>query len=114
MDAVVASGLRKEFRRPVRGNGLGGYLHSFFSTHHEVAVAVDEVSFKVPEGQIVGYLGPNGAGKSTTIKMLTGILWPTAGAAYVMGVDPRSLFKKSGPLSERALGEPSAAVPTIL
>ncbi|MFF9769769.1 ATP-binding cassette domain-containing protein [Streptomyces sp. NPDC053086] len=50
--------------------------------------AVDSLSFTVPRGEMVGYIGPNGAGKSTTIKMLTGILTPSAGRLRVAGVDP--------------------------
>jgi ABC-2 type transport system ATP-binding protein len=54
-----------------------------------VVRAVDGVSFDVAAGEIVGYIGPNGAGKSTTIKMLTGILMPTAGTVRVDGLDPQ-------------------------
>ncbi len=50
-------------------------------------IAVDEISFDVPPGQIVGFLGPNGAGKSTTLKMLTGMLAPTSGTAKICGFD---------------------------
>jgi ABC-2 type transport system ATP-binding protein len=50
-------------------------------------IAVDEISFDVPPGQIVGFLGPNGAGKSTTLKMLTGMLRPTRGTAKICGFD---------------------------
>ncbi|MEV1020810.1 ATP-binding cassette domain-containing protein [Streptomyces sp. NPDC050264] len=50
--------------------------------------AVDSLSFTVPRGEMVGYIGPNGAGKSTTIKMLTGILTPSAGRLRVAGIDP--------------------------
>ncbi|GAA0468784.1 ATP-binding cassette domain-containing protein [Streptomyces sp. NPDC046215] len=50
--------------------------------------AVDDISFSVPRGEMVGYIGPNGAGKSTTIKMLTGILTPSAGRLRVAGIDP--------------------------
>jgi ABC-2 type transport system ATP-binding protein len=50
-------------------------------------VAVDKLSFDVPAGQIVGFLGPNGAGKSTTLKMLTGMLVPSAGTARICGFD---------------------------
>jgi len=49
--------------------------------------AVDNLSFEIPAGQIVGFLGPNGAGKSTTLKMLTGMIEPTSGAATVCGLD---------------------------
>src|SRR5580693_7211669 len=52
--------------------------------------AVDEISFEVPPGQIVGFLGPNGAGKSTTLKMLTGMLQPTSGTATICGFDLRT------------------------
>jgi ABC-2 type transport system ATP-binding protein len=67
-DAVVAHGLTRRF---------GAFL------------AVDRVSFTVAPGEIFGFLGPNGAGKTTTIKMLTGLLEPTAGAARVAGFDVR-------------------------
>jgi len=50
-------------------------------------VAVDHVSFVIPSGQLVGYLGPNGAGKSTTVKMLTGMIPPSAGRAEICGLD---------------------------
>jgi ABC-2 type transport system ATP-binding protein len=53
-----------------------------------VVRAVDEISFRVERGELLGYLGPNGAGKSTTIKMLTGILVPTSGRVSVAGLDP--------------------------
>ena len=50
-------------------------------------IAVDDISFEVPAGEIVGYLGPNGAGKSTTLKMLVGLVEPTAGDISVAGFD---------------------------
>jgi ABC-2 type transport system ATP-binding protein len=50
--------------------------------------AVDGISFTVPRGEVVGYIGPNGAGKSTTVKMLTGILNPSAGRIRIDGIDP--------------------------
>src|SRR5438309_7124529 len=50
-------------------------------------VAVDDVSFAVPKGEVLGFLGPNGAGKSTTMKMITGFLSPTAGTAIICGYD---------------------------
>jgi ABC-2 type transport system ATP-binding protein len=63
-------------------------LRSLASRDYEVIRAVDDVSFDIGAGELVGYLGPNGAGKSTTIKMLTGILTPTSGRVSVAGVDP--------------------------
>jgi ABC-2 type transport system ATP-binding protein len=53
-----------------------------------VVRAVDDLSFTIDRGEMVGYIGPNGAGKSTTVKMLTGILVPTAGSLSVAGIDP--------------------------
>ena len=50
--------------------------------------AVDDLSFTVNKGEIVGYLGPNGAGKSTTIKMMTGILSPSSGKILISGTEP--------------------------
>jgi ABC-2 type transport system ATP-binding protein len=50
-------------------------------------IAVDDVSFTVPQGEVLGFLGPNGAGKSTTMKMITGFLAPTAGTAVICGYD---------------------------
>ncbi|MBD2489343.1 ATP-binding cassette domain-containing protein [Aulosira sp. FACHB-615] len=51
-------------------------------------VAVDDITLSVPDGQAIAFIGPNGAGKSTTIKMLTGILYPTSGQATLLGLNP--------------------------
>jgi ABC-2 type transport system ATP-binding protein len=59
-----------------------------FRRVRHVVEAVDDISFRVERGELLGYLGPNGAGKSTTIKMLTGILVPSAGRVQVAGLDP--------------------------
>lgn len=84
MPAIEVDGLRKVFQARVRGRGLRGLLRP---ATREVA-AVDDVAFAVEAGELVAFLGPNGAGKSTTIKMLTGILHPTAGRAAVLGLVP--------------------------
>ena len=57
------------------------------SKHYGPLVAVDDLSFEVGAGEVLGFLGPNGAGKSTTMKMLTGFLAPTAGTALINGHD---------------------------
>jgi ABC-2 type transport system ATP-binding protein len=80
--------LVKEFRTPRRQPGVLGGLRTLFTREQVVTRAVDGISFDVDEGEIVGYLGPNGAGKSTTIKVLTGILVPTAGEVEVAGLVP--------------------------
>ena len=85
---VRAAGLVKEFRRVKRITGRLGALRTFLGREHDVIRAVDDVSFDIAGGELVGYLGPNGAGKSTTIKMLTGILTPTAGTVSIAGHDP--------------------------
>ncbi|NJP68746.1 ABC transporter ATP-binding protein [Streptomyces spiramenti] len=77
---IVADRLRKVFTVRRRA----GLVRR---TRSEVR-AVEDVSFRVARGEMVGYIGPNGAGKSTTIKMLTGILTPTAGTLRVAGVEP--------------------------
>ncbi|MGA8256070.1 MAG: ATP-binding cassette domain-containing protein [Nocardioides sp.] len=76
MALIEAKELNRTFT--VRRRGVG---------RHEV-VAVSDVTFSIDAGEMVGYIGPNGAGKSTTIKMLTGILVPTAGHLRVAGLEP--------------------------
>ena len=85
---VVVRELVKEFRRFRRREGLGGALKDLVSRRYESVRAVDGVSFSIEAGERIGYIGPNGAGKSTTIKMLTGILTPTAGEITAMGLTP--------------------------
>lgn len=64
------------------------WYRNLFHREYEIKEAVRDISFSVEEGEIIGYLGPNGSGKSTTIKMLSGILVPTAGTIRVNGMDP--------------------------
>jgi ABC-2 type transport system ATP-binding protein len=88
MPAIEVRGLRKEFSVPVRGTGVRGGLRALFRPDRRTVTAVDGVSFAIEPGELVAFIGPNGAGKSTTIKMLTGILHPTAGQASVLGYTP--------------------------
>jgi ABC-2 type transport system ATP-binding protein len=88
MAIIEATGLRKVFRTLERRPGIGGAIGALFSRTYVDTVAVDDVSFSLAPGELVGYIGPNGAGKSTTIKMLTGILVPTAGRLTVAGIVP--------------------------
>ena len=85
-NAIVMNGIVKEFKVLNRREGLKGSLMDLFSRDYKTVTAVDNISVEIPRGQIVGYLGPNGAGKSTTIKMMTGVLEPTAGTILVNGV----------------------------
>jgi len=94
MPAVVVRELVKEFRRFRRREGLGGAVADLFSRRYEPVRAVDGVSFSIEPGERVGYIGPNGAGKSTTIKMLTGILTPSAGEIVSLGLVPHRQRKQ--------------------
>jgi ABC-2 type transport system ATP-binding protein len=85
---IRVEGLVKEFRRARRFPGALGAVRTLVTRQYTVSRAVDGIDFAIDEGELVGYLGPNGAGKSTTIKMLTGILVPTAGTVEVAGVVP--------------------------
>ena len=80
--------LCKSFRVTKRRPGLMGALKNLVAAEYQMVQAVDQVSFTLREGDLVGYLGPNGAGKSTTIKMLTGLLVPTSGELRVDGFLP--------------------------
>lgn len=85
---IQVSGLCKEFRVPVRESGLRAALKSLYDRRTRTVRAVADMSFALEQGETVGFLGPNGAGKTTTLKMLTGLLHPTAGAATVNGFVP--------------------------
>jgi ABC-2 type transport system ATP-binding protein len=88
MPAITASHIAKHYRVKVRDPGLRGALHALVHPRYREVRAVDDVSFVIDEGEIVAFLGPNGAGKTTTLKMLTGLLYPTAGEATVAGYTP--------------------------
>ena len=88
MPVIEVSGLTKAFRTYKKQPGFSGAIKGLFHRHYEQTVAVNEVSFKIEPGELVGFLGPNGAGKTTTLKMLAGLLYPTGGAAKVLGHTP--------------------------
>ncbi len=78
----------KEFKKVIKKSGLSGSVRSLFHREYEIIKAVDDISFDVGKGEILGFIGANGAGKSTTIKMLTGILTPTCGTIEINGQSP--------------------------
>ena len=85
---IRVENLSKEFKSNKKYPGFKGAIKSFFSTEYITKRAVDDISFEINDGEIVGYIGANGAGKSTTIKMMTGILTPTNGRVFVNGLVP--------------------------
>lgn len=80
--------ISKEFVSPKKYPGLKGAIKGLFSNEKVRKTAVDDISFDIADGEIVGYIGSNGAGKSTTIKMMTGILNPTKGTCLINNVNP--------------------------
>ena len=80
MTVIEARGLRKEFSVRVKA----GWLRR----RTRIVTAVDDIDLSVERGETLGYIGPNGAGKSTTLKMLTGVLYPSAGHVRVCGLEP--------------------------
>jgi ABC-2 type transport system ATP-binding protein len=88
MSIIEVDHLSKIYRTQKRLPGLGGAVQGLFNREYTEVRAVDDVSFSIEEGELVGFLGPNGAGKTTTLKMLSGILYPTSGTAKVMGFTP--------------------------
>ena len=94
MSYIVVDGISKTFKVSKRSSGMKAALKSFFKREYVYVDAVKDISFSIEKGEIVGYIGPNGAGKSTTIKMLSGILLPTAGNIKVNGFNPFKDRKK--------------------
>jgi ABC-2 type transport system ATP-binding protein len=88
MSIIEVDGLAKTFRSRERASGLAGSLRSFVAPHYREREAVKQISFTLERGEVLAFIGPNGAGKSTTIKMLTGILYPSDGVVQVLGLTP--------------------------
>jgi ABC-2 type transport system ATP-binding protein len=89
VSVVIADRLSKIYQVAEKEPGLAGTLRHFVVRRYKRIAAVQDVSFELEKGEIVGFLGPNGAGKTTTLKMLTGLLYPTSGRAEVLGFRPQ-------------------------
>jgi ABC-2 type transport system ATP-binding protein len=88
MPAIQVIDLEKSFKSKRKAAGLAGSLRALRRPEYTTVEAVRKLSFEMEPGELLGFIGPNGAGKSTTIKMLTGILHPSAGYANVLGFVP--------------------------
>jgi len=88
MPVIEVSGLTKAFHTYKKQPGFSGAVKGLFHRQYEETTAVNQVSFSIEPGELVGFLGPNGAGKTTTLKMLAGLLYPTSGSAKVLGHTP--------------------------
>lgn len=88
MPKVVVRNLKKYYSIAQKEPGLTGSIKSLFSRKYTEVKAVDDISFNIEEGELVGFLGPNGAGKTTTLKVLSGLLYPTSGEVRVLGYEP--------------------------
>ena len=86
--AIETKGLTKDYRSPLKEPGLWGGVKSLINRKYKDTRAVDDISFRIEEGELVGFLGANGAGKTTTLKMLSGLLTPTSGEAVALGHVP--------------------------
>jgi len=89
--------LTKHYKVYKKQPGLGGSLKALFSRTYETIKAVDDVSFDIAQGELIGFIGPNGAGKTTTLKVLSGLLYPTSGSVSVLGFNPwdrKAAFQK--------------------
>ena len=98
MAIIEVTGLSKDFTYYEKATGLKGSVKNLFHREKKIRHAVNNISFSIEEGEMVGFIGPNGAGKTTTLKMLSGILYPTAGDISVNGYIPsqrRDEFKRS-------------------
>src|SRR6201996_5790785 len=85
---IQVNKLSKAYRTYKKEPGFRGAVRGLVHRKYEQTMAVNEVSFDIQEGELVGFLGPNGAGKTSTLKMLAGLLYPTSGAASVLGYTP--------------------------
>jgi ABC-2 type transport system ATP-binding protein len=88
VSVIETRGLTKVYRTYRKEGGLRGSLKGLVRRTYQETRAADDVTFRIEEGELVGFLGPNGAGKTTVLKMLSGLLNPTAGEARVLGFVP--------------------------
>ncbi len=111
-DSIIVSRLTKEFTFPVK-DPARGWVKNLLSPEVRKIKAVDAISLSVKSGERVAFIGPNGAGKSTTIKMLTGILFPTSGRVRMLGLDPFTDRKELAYKIGTVFGQRSQLLPNL-
>ena len=94
MSFIEVKHINKTFKVPLKSKGRFSTLKTFFNRKYRYINAIQDVSFSIKKGEIVGYIGPNGAGKSTTIKILSGILVPDSGNVVIDHMTPWKDRKK--------------------
>ncbi|MGF1604235.1 MAG: ATP-binding cassette domain-containing protein [Thermosynechococcaceae cyanobacterium] len=98
MTMITADQLGKNYPIAVKEPGMKGTISHFFRRQHRIVKAVQNVTFQIEPGEMVGFLGPNGAGKTTTLKMLTGLIHPSTGTVRVAGHTP---YRRRKPFLEK-------------
>ncbi|NJK46862.1 ATP-binding cassette domain-containing protein [Candidatus Gracilibacteria bacterium] len=98
MPVIDVEHLSKIYPVAIKQPGIKGTLTHFFRRNYRQIKAVQDISFQIEAGEIVGFLGPNGAGKTTTLKMLTGLIHPSSGRVDVSGYYP---FRRQSPFLEK-------------
>lgn len=88
MPIISVSHLKKHYQVHQKEPGLLGSLRAFLVRKYYNVPAVDDISFEIDQGELIGFIGPNGAGKTTTLKCLTGLLYPTSGEVKVLDFNP--------------------------
>jgi ABC-2 type transport system ATP-binding protein len=110
--AIKVKKLEKEFIFSVKDEKKGFFTNLFSPTIKKV-LAVDDINFDIKKGERIAFIGPNGAGKSTTIKMLTGILFPSSGSITVLGLNPQNDRKKLAYKIGTVFGQRSQMFPNL-
>jgi len=89
MELIEVKNIVKGFTVIKKNKGLKGALRSLIKPEKNTVYAVNDISFSIKKGEMVGFIGPNGAGKSTTVKIMSGILHPTSGKVLIDGISPQ-------------------------
>lgn len=87
-DCIKVTNLTKTFSVHTKAQGFGASLKALVKREYKDIAAVSDITFDIAQGELIGFIGPNGAGKTTTLKMLSGLLYPTAGEISVLGYKP--------------------------